>query len=255
MNKYFKKSIISTAVILAAGNSTRLSPFTNDLPKCLIEVNGIPILCQTIDSLRKYEFKKIILVVGYLADKIIKVVQNTERWRDLKIEFVFNESYSTTNNIYSLWLIRNLIKESFVLLESDLVFDSFLLEKILVANRIAIADYNPAMTGTTVKLNNSGLVDKMMVGEVLDESSEIKKTVNIYSFSLSSWNLISKELNQRISKGLHQDFYEIAISTLIEEGNLILQGINFDAGRWYEIDTIDDLKNAEKLFISDIITM
>ncbi len=255
MNKYFKKSIISTAVILAAGNSTRLSPFTNDLPKCLIEVNGISILCQTIDSLRKYEFKKIILVVGYLADKIIKVVQNTERWRDLKIEFVFNESYSTTNNIYSLWLIRNLIKESFVLLESDLVFDSFLLEKILVANRIAIADYNPAMTGTTVKLNNSGIVDKMMVGKILDESSEIKKTVNIYSFSLSSWNLISKELNQRISKGLHQDFYEIAISTLIEEGNLILQGINFDAGRWYEIDTIDDLKNAEKLFISDIITM
>ncbi|MHA2104946.1 MAG: phosphocholine cytidylyltransferase family protein [Candidatus Hodarchaeales archaeon] len=251
--KDFNNSKISTAVILSAGNGVRLLPLTKYIPKCLIEVKGTPILVQLIDSLHKYEFKRIIIVIGYLGDRIVEIVQKTKRWNDIKIEFVFNKIYSTTNNIYSLWLTRNIVKESFLLLESDIVFDSFLLEEFLTPDRIALAEYIPSMTGTTVKLNDSGIVSKMEVGEILNDPFGNKKTVNIYSLSLSSWNLIKKELDQRISEGKLQDYYEIVFSNLIDEGNLILQGINFDIGKWYEVDTLIDLEMAEKLFLSEEI--
>ena len=174
-NKILQDSIISTAVILAAGNGVRLSPLTKNLPKCLIKVHGISILCNLLDSLHKYRFKNIIFVVGYLGEKIIRVIKETERWKDFEIEFVFNDLYSTTNNIYSLWLTRNLVKESFLLMESDIIFDPILLEDILIPDRIAISNHDPSMTGTTVKLNSLGIVSEMKVGETLNGSCEIKK--------------------------------------------------------------------------------
>lgn len=223
------------------------------MPKCLIKVNGSPILSQLIDTLRKYEFKKILIVIGYLADKIVKIIQETERWKDIEIEFIVNDLYSTTNNIYSLWLARNLINEDFLLFESDIIFDPLLLEDMMIPDRIALADFIPSMNGTTVNLNHLGIVSKMNVGKTLNETFGTKKTVNICSLSLTSWNLIKKELDQRINKGMLQDYYEIVFSKLIEEGNLFLQGIDFANGEWFEVDTLEDLKNAGRLSLSENI--
>ena len=77
------------------------------------------------------------------------------------------------------------------------------------------------------------------------------KTVNIYSFSLSSWHDILKRLNQYISDGIVNDFYEVIFAKMVTDGSLSLQAVSFDSKPWYEIDTIADLAEAEKLFLAD----
>tara|TARA_B110000503_G_C7090101_1_gene388998 strand:+ start:262 stop:468 length:207 start_codon:yes stop_codon:yes gene_type:complete len=55
-------------------------------------------------------------------------------------------------------------------------------------------------------------------------------------------------MNQFISEGSVNCYYEIIFSKMVDEKNLSFEAISFDEKPWYEIDTIDDLAEAEKLF-------
>ena len=78
---------------------------------------------------------------------------------------------------------------------------------------------------------------------------EIKyKTINIYSFSQASWQVISKRLDKHIRDGKVNGYYETVFSELVTEGALLLDAVFCDEKAWYEIDTIKDLAEAAKLF-------
>jgi NDP-sugar pyrophosphorylase family protein len=119
-------------------------------------------------------------------------------------------------------------------------------------DRIAISEILPWMNGTTVSLNSS-LQIKNFHKDTCTELVKTKyKTVNIYSFSLATWDAIVKKLDQYISDNKVNEYYEMVFSEMVEEGNLKLQAINFDTRFWYEVDTIEDLMEAEKLFAPEI---
>jgi len=243
---------IQTAVVLAAGTGSRLMPLTTGMPKCLTEINGIPILEKLLQSLVELKFKKVIFIVGYLENQIRSFVQNTPYQAFLEIEYIVNPVYSTTNNIYSLWMARNQIQEEFLLLESDLIFDPYLLEDLLVPDRIAIANYESFMNGTRVKLNSKGDVSDFFVGNNTNETSNLYKTVNIYSFTVPTWKKVIARLDQWIQAGKIMDYYEAVFSELVDIGRLLFKGVHFDSGRWYEVDTVEDLREAERLFAPKI---
>jgi len=246
-NIYNKNGRITTAVLLAAGTGTRLYPLTQNMPKCLTLVNGISILERLVSCLNQHGFKHLIVVTGYLENQIQAVLGN--RVGDMAIDYIFSALYKTTNNIYSLWMAREIITDPFLLIESDLVFYGSLLDDMLYPDRIAVARMQLWMNGTTVTVNQFKHVTKFHNGA--GHLDEIRyKTVNIYSFSLSSWHDILKRLNQYISDGIVNDFYEVIFAKMVTDGSLSLQAVSFDSKPWYEIDTIADLAEAEKLFLA-----
>jgi len=118
------------AVILAAGIGRRLGEITKEIPKCMIEVNGKTLIELSINE--KFSGK---------------------------IDFVFieNKDYRETNNIYSLYLARDFLTEDdTILLESDLIYDFSILERLLKDKRevLAVVDkYKSWMDGTVVKID------------------------------------------------------------------------------------------------------
>src|SRR5690349_17661360 len=96
------------AVILAAGCATRLRPHTDDLPKTLLPVAGVPILRRTITSLARLGFDQFVIGTGYLEHLVQEAVAS---WfgGELDIQFVTNPVFRTTNNAYSLSLLRPLV--------------------------------------------------------------------------------------------------------------------------------------------------
>ena len=83
---------ITTALLLAAGSGFRLRPLTDDQPKCLTEIDGIPILERLVDCLRQQGFKRLVVVVGYLEHRIRQFLGE---WQDgLSIEYVVNPRLS-----------------------------------------------------------------------------------------------------------------------------------------------------------------
>src|SRR5678810_56531 len=113
------------AVILAAGCATRLRPYSDDTPKTLLPVGGVPILRRTITSLMRLGFDQFVIGTGYLEHMVRDAVADWFPDPDqLNVEFVTNPIFKTTNNGYSLSLLRpHLENDAFILLDGDVVFD------------------------------------------------------------------------------------------------------------------------------------
>jgi len=223
-HSYYTNERITTALLLAAGVGSRLYPLTQNMPKCLTLVNAKSILERLLFNLNQHGFKRLVVVTGHMENRIKDFLGNNVG--NIAIDYIFSPLYKTTNNIYSLWMAREVINEPFLLLESDLVFDESLLDAMLYPDRIAVAKVQP------------------------DSFGKVKyKTVNIYSLSLSSWDCIVKKLDKHILNGRVNDYYETVFAEMIADGNLSLKIVSFDGKPWYEIDTIEDLAKAEKLFL------
>jgi choline kinase len=245
-DNYYGGNRISTALLLAAGTGSRLFPLTKSSPKCLTLVNEKSILERLVNNLKKQGFKRLVIVTGYEKECIMDFLGSKSG--NLTIEYIYSPLYRSTNNIYSLWMARNIINEPFVLFESDLVLNSSLLDDMMFPDRMAVAQMQPWLDGTTVSLNKQNQVTMFHKG-TMDAYSDIRyKTVNIYSFSLLSWQLIVKRLNQYISDGNVNCYYETVFSEMIDDKSLTFESVSFDHEPWYEIDTIIDLAEAEKIF-------
>lgn len=241
---------ITTALLLAAGIGSRLFPLTKSSPKCLTLVNDKSILERLVSNLRSQGFKRLVIVTGHEKQCIMDYLG--EKSGDICIEYVHSPLYKTTNNIYSLWMARNIINEPFVLFESDLIFNSILLDDMVYPDRMAVALMQPWLNGTTVSLDRANRVTQFHKATT-DTYSDIRyKTVNIYSFSLLSWQAIVKRLNQFITEGSVNCYYETVFAEMIEEKSLAFESVSFDHKPWYEIDTIKDLAEAEILFPKEL---
>jgi len=243
---YCGQNRITTALLLAAGTGSRLFPLTQNLPKCLTLVNDKSILERLINNLKKQGFKRLVIVTGHEKECIMDYLG--EKSGDIDIEYIHSPLYKTTNNIYSLWMARDIINEPFVLFESDLVLSSTLLNDMVYPDRMAVALMRPWLNGTTVSVNKNKMVTKFQKATTNSYTDIRHKTVNIYSFSLLTWQAIVKKLNQYISRGMVHCYYETVFSEMTEDRSLLFKSVSFDHKPWYEIDTLKDLAKAELLF-------
>lgn len=251
-NSYNNNGCVTTAVLLAAGTGSRLYPMTENAPKCFTLVNGASILERLVICLKQHGFKRLVVVTGHLEKSIREALGS--QIDGMVIDYVFSPLYKTTNNIYSLWLVREIVNEPFLLVESDLVFDVSLLDDMLYPDKIAVAHIQPNMMGSAVTVNKFQQVTGFLNSMDGYTNETRYKTVNIYSFSLSSWHRIVERLDQHIKASKVNSYYETVFAELVAEGNLALQAVSFDSKSWYEIDTIEDLAEAEKLFTADQYT-
>lgn len=233
---------VRTALLLAAGTGSRLAPLTDSTPKCLVTVNEISILERLVSSLQDHNFNRLVIVIGHQGECIRDYLGTRKGGMD--ITYIKSSLYKTTNNIYSLWLARKVINEPFLLVESDLVFDTEMLTDMLSPDRIAVAEIEPWMNGTTVTVNDHMEVDAFHSGTASPDEEHFK-TVNIYSLSSATWRLVRERLDQYISSNMVNGYYETVFADMVKEGCLSFTPVYFDTSSWYEIDTITDLQAAE----------
>ncbi len=236
----------TTALLLAAGTGSRLQPLTDDAPKCLTEINGVTILERLIHGLRQQGFRRLVVVLGYLGECIREYL--VDHAAGLTVDYVTNPRYRTTNNLYSLWLARKEIREPFLLVECDLVFDVSLLGDMLHPDKIAVSHRRAWMNGTTVTVDPFQRVTTVQVGgsAIADDSSY--KTVNICSLSVASWQRVHERLNRRVLAGRVNEYYEAVFADMVSDGSLSFEAVFFDPDRWHEVDTLGDLRECERLF-------
>src|SRR5690554_615380 len=110
------------AIILAAGMGKRLGDLTKDDTKCMIKVNGVPLIDRMLSQLDRNSFKRIIIVTGYKGESLKEHIGTLNV--KTPIIYVSNPIYDKTNNIYSLFLAKDYLAEmDTILFESDLIFE------------------------------------------------------------------------------------------------------------------------------------
>lgn len=239
------------AIILAAGKGSRLKDKTVDTPKALISVNGTPLLIRTLNILAEYEIEEVIIVVGYLKEKIKQEIGN--KYKNIKITFVDNDKYDCSNNIYSLYLTKDYINEDCLLIECDLYFSKKIISSIINQKAdcsIMVSKYNKdTMNGTVITFNASGDVTDLIVKskqEKIFNYSNKYKTVNIYKFSK---DFFLKKYIPNIATYTQTEsmdsYYELVLGGLIYYNNSNIKAVVVDESLWREIDDENDLKIAE----------
>lgn len=242
------------AIILAAGMGTRLKPLTENNHKCLTEVQGVPILINTLEILSRNNFSKVILVVGYLQELIRRRIGDS--YRNMKIEYAVNEKYEQTNTSYSLKLGLDKYsgQSELFIFEGDVFFEEALLENFInmeEQNATVLEKYNTLLDGTFVTLDSSAIVaawthkSKRPKDYTLEDKY---KTVNIHKFD----NLFVKQIlypyvEKVVENTDGKEPLETVMDNIVRDGGKIA-GFILSGQRWFEIDDLVDLQHAEKVF-------
>ena len=223
------------AVILAAGRGTRLIPLTNTQPKCLLEIDGKAIIDYQIESVLDTGINEIIVVTGYLHELIKKHLGS-------KCHIIFNDKFSNTNSMYSLWLARHLlIGYNFVLLNGDVILSSELLKKIVKAKEKTAALIEIGRKAKTGEMNviiENGVItefSKSIKGDIASGES-----VQVTKFSVQDSFILFEEIEKIILGGNHKEFPAVAYKTLINKSGI--SPIYTEGLEWFEIDTIEDFE-------------
>lgn len=109
---------VKKAVILVGGKGTRMRPFTYEMPKALIPIQGKPLVQHIIELLRKYEIRNIILSTGYLGDKIRGYFGNG---CNFGVNITYIDEKEEMGTAGSLNLMKNQLNETFLMLNGDVL--------------------------------------------------------------------------------------------------------------------------------------
>jgi len=235
------------AVILAAGIASRLRPLTDKCPKCLLEIGGKSLLQRSFDGLIKNGIKDFIVVTGYLHEQIETFLN--ERYSGVNIKFIHNQVYSSTNNIYSLWLARKEAEgENILLLDSDILFDPLIVERLLKSEHDDILALNNHPLGEEeikIILDSEGCVAE--ISKTCSIADAIGESIGIERMSASYTTSLYKELEVMIEQeGLDNVFYERAFERLIPKGHAFYVVDTTDLFS-IELDTVEDFNSAKEL--------
>ena len=241
------------AIILAAGMGKRLGEYTRNNTKCMVPVNGIPLIDRMLDQLCHLNLNRIVIVVGYEGRKLMDHV-GTE-YKGLRIEYVENPIYDRTNNIYSLALAKERLQEDdTLLLESDLIFEDRLLSMLLEnpsPNLALVAKYEAWMDGTMVCIDKDCRIVNFVTKAAFNYShvGQYYKTVNIYKFSQSFSRDKYVPFLEAYTKVVgNNEYYENVLRIITFLNSEDLKALPIGREKWYEIDDKQDLDIAEALF-------
>ena len=244
------------AIILAAGMGKRLGEYTKNNTKCMVPVNGVPLIDRVLNQLSSLKLSRVVIVVGYEGQKLIDHIGN--EYNGLKIEYIFNSIYDKTNNIYSLALAKDKMQEDdTLLLESDLIFDDRLFSLVVdnpCPNLALVAKYEAWMDGTMVQIDDERNIVNFVPKEAFrhEQADSYYKTVNIYKLSKEfSANRYVPFLEAYMKAIGNNEYYENVLRILSFLDCKNLKALPITDEKWYEIDDKQDLDIAEALFADD----
>ena len=250
------------ALMLAAGMGKRLGKYTKGNTKCMLQIQGKTLIERTIEALLDAGIKKFIIVVGYQGDNLKKFLleecQNP-RIKDMQLEFIDNDIYDKTNNIYSLYLAKDkLMEDDTILLESDLIYDYDLIKRLVESkeeNLVSVAKYKQWMDGTVIKVDDENNITEFIEKKdfSFNDIDKYYKTVNIYKFSN---DFARREfipfLNAYIKAYGENEYYELVLKIIAHLARSSLKALDVSDITWYEIDDAQDYDIANCLFSTGI---
>lgn len=244
------------ALMLAAGMGTRLGKYTEAMAKCMIEVGDKSLIAHAAEALRLAGIKKLIVVVGWEGEKLIRFIQ--QNISGIEFEFIRNDEYASTNNIYSLYLAREqLCQDDTILLESDLIFDKTLIRRMVdhpEKDLVAVAKYEHWMDGTVTTIGSDGAIKSFIDKKHFrfSDAGQYYKTVNIYKFSRDFCeNQYIPFLDAYIRAYGRNQYYEAVLGALVHLDDTRLKSFVLENENWYEVDDAQDLDIANTLFADD----
>ena len=246
------------AIIIAAGSGQRLGSEIAKLPKALLDINGKTILERQINLLKNKNIQDIVIITG----------PHKEKFNFNNVNYIEDLEYEKHDVLLSLMAAKNEIKGDVIIIYSDILFDEQILQQILESKvdigitidmnwekRYERRTEHPKSEADNVIIENTKITKiKKNITEIAT-GQENGEFIGIVKFSAKGSEIFVNQYN-KLEKNKSTPFHDATsfersyLTDMIQE--LIDQNISLDAiiinGTWCEIDTLQDLENAKKLF-------
>lgn len=227
------------AVIVAAGQGTRLAPLTDDMPKCFLPVGGRPLIEYSLQTLAHCGIEQIAIVVGYLKDQFPARLGEG-------YEYIFNPFYAITNDMVSLWFAKEFVKDSdFVYLHSDLLYHPDILGITIASEaEIALAVDQKPCDEEMMKVVASGL-DLLESSKDVPVEDSLGEWTGIAKFTSAGWKKYLSETEELLAGGEFAVYDTAAMNRLVQKDRVV-KIMPFEALPFLEIDYPRDVERARE---------
>jgi 2-aminoethylphosphonate-pyruvate transaminase len=241
---------IETAVILAAGRGVRLGEAGQQAPKGFLRLGERPIIEESLERLRAVGIRRVVIVTGHLAEHYERLARRLDGGA---VETVHNPLYASSGSMYSLFQARDHVREPFLLLESDLVYERRALERLLaVEARDAVLVSGPTGAGDEVYVEGRGgwltgmSKDRSrLAGEIVGELVGISRLSPRLLDAMTVW------AEQAFRRTLAVDYETDALVAAAQE--VPVRCVRVDDLAWGEIDDLAHLRRAREVVYPAIL--
>lgn len=238
------------ALILAAGEGTRLRPYTLDRPKCLVEIDGVSLLDRQLAVLRSRGIDEIVLIGGYRAE----MLQNKATRLHL------NPRFAETNMVWTLFCAEEELEGDVIVSYGDIVYAGEILDQLL-ASRADIAvtidmeweNYwrarsdDPLDDAETLRMNADDRI--LEIGQKPVSLDQIQgQYMGLMKFSSRGLDILRDTFHRAWAVGslrgklLEKAYMTDLLQLMIYQGD-VLSAVKV-RGDWVEVDTISDFESA-----------
>ena len=249
------------AIIIAAGMGKRLMPYTKDKPKCMLEIGGKPLIKHQADVLTSLGINDIHVIKGYEQKAF-------DSFRP-SFNYYINENYRNNNILESLFCAEPEISGEVIILYSDIIFSRGVLAKLLETKEeiSIVVDVNweenyigrlhhPIEEAENVVFDSKSYIRK--IGKIIDMDKslvpgEFVGMMKLRGEGSSTLKKLYHESRRKCQDGPFQkaaSFSKAYITDMIQElvdNSVKVFCVKVQNG-WKEIDTMEDLQNAEEIY-------
>jgi len=231
------------AIIMAAGKGSRLGELTKDKPKSFVEIKGVKLLEYNISLLHEYGIKDIIIVTGYMTEKIEGV------------KCVFNPFYEQVNVLGSFYIGMPYIKDDVIYMHADTLCSPSVFERMINENADIVlpVDYKICdEEAMKVKTIDNKIVE---ISKQIPCSEAEGEFIGIAKISKKVLNDIKHAAKILMQQKNFTSYFEGAIEYLIKNEDYKPTPISTNGEFWGEIDFMEDYERVCELISDELVNI
>jgi len=234
------------AVIMAAGKGSRIN-LTKKHPKCYLEINGKRLIDHQLDTLRLNGISDIIMVVGHMKDTIKSDYANQG------ITFVENPFFGVINVLSSFWFSLPFIKDNFIYLHADTIFEPAVFEKMMECNEKLVLPVDYKVCGEEemkVNIQDGKIIE---INKTMSSSTADGEFIGIAKIHKSLVSHLQEASDNILFEEKYNSFFESAVQEIISDNIVDATPVDITGLKWNEIDFEEDFVHSLNLFSSSKI--
>lgn len=243
--------MIEHAILLSAGQGSRMLPLTAERPKCLIDFSGRSLLEWQIEMLARGGVKHIDVVTGFMTDMVDAVIAGIDDPR-VTITTRFNPFYKVADNLGSCWIVREQMQSDFLILNGDTLVSEEIVRTVQTDRGWPIAvtvDVKDAYDSDDMKVERDGTSEHgrlVHIGKTLTAAQSNAESIGFLAFRGEGVDLFRDTVRQamRTPEGV-QHWYLKVIDSIAPTGKV--GTVSIQGSEWAEVDFLNDIEIATRL--------
>ncbi len=236
------------AIILAAGQGSRLTPLTAEIPKALLDIGGQTLIGRQIDALASAGLRDFVVITGFRPELMEEALARIAARDGVNVRTIYNPFYAVADNLASCWMARHEMTEDFIQVNGDNVFRAELAEALLSRGEapvhVAIARKEKYdADDMKVMLQGERLTE---IGKTLPLETVDAEALGFYVFRGEGVAKYRETLEEMIREpGGLQQWFPAAVHRLAKR--LPIATCDLSGHEWCEVDYPRDLAEARRM--------